>query len=61
MVKTISAHCPMDKEMTIAVNYIDSSSLENPNQYIKGRYQCEYAESCNGCPLYKSAPQQIRG
>lgn len=60
MNQSFTDYCPTkDKVVTIDVNYIDASNLENPNHYIKGRYSCDCAESCNQCKLYNNAPQQI--
>lgn len=59
MNQSFTDYCPtQDKVVTINVNYIDASNLML-KKYIKERYSCEYAESCNECKLYDKAPQEI--
>lgn len=63
MQKTFSGYCPtQDKEFSVTVEYIDSSTLQKKS-YTKGLATCKYASyggECNcECPIIDSAPNNL--
>lgn len=50
--------CPtLNKEFQITVDYLDVSSLDHPNHYIRSLITCDFASWVhNDCPIQKDCP-----